>query len=79
MVANGVLQAPLTCRRKIKFPTINRQLMFPNDNFEDRTLSPKSAERACNLVKLLCDRIGFVCLCWGFTAQSTTRSCRAGQ
>ena len=21
----------------------------------------------------------FVCLCWGFTAQSTTRSCRAGQ
>ena len=20
----------------------------------------------------------FVCLCWGFTAQSTTRSCRAG-
>ena len=21
----------------------------------------------------------FVCLCWSFTAQSTTRSCRAGQ
>ena len=21
----------------------------------------------------------FVCLCWNFTAQSTTRSCRAGQ
>ena len=21
----------------------------------------------------------FVCLCWGFTAQSTTRSCRAGE
>ena len=21
----------------------------------------------------------FVCLCWGFTVQSTTRSCRAGQ
>ena len=23
--------------------------------------------------------LSFVCLCWSFTAQSTTRSCRAGQ
>ena len=24
-------------------------------------------------------RLVFVCLCWSFTAQSTTRSCRSGQ
>ena len=33
-----------------------------------------------NTLKLyLVDMIHNVCLCWSFTAQSTTRSCRAGQ
>ena len=28
---------------------------------------------------LNCFKVMFVCLCWSFTAQSTMRSCRAGQ